>query len=89
MWAKSVRLEWSDKCRHCQNEAETLEHLIFDTCLQLEHKFELESKFGIISVQDLMAALMSSNPARPSLEEHMLERTRANRLFARRVFDVG
>ena len=91
VWAKRVDLEWLDKCRHCRIEAETLEHLIFDKCSSLQSQFELELEqlFAIKSVQQLREALKNEHGSnRVLLEDHLIDRTRQNELFARRVHDV-
>ena len=91
VWAKRVGLEWLDKCRHCRIEAETLEHLIFDKCSSLQSQFELELEqlFAIKSVQQLREALKNEHGSnRVLLEDHLIDKTRQNELFARRVYDV-
>ena len=89
VWAKRVGLEWLDKCRHYRIEAETLEHLMFDKCSSLQFQFNLEELFGIKSVQQLIEALKNEHGSnRVLLEDHLIDITRQNELFARRVYDV-
>ena len=89
VWAKRVDLEWLDKCRHCRVEADILEHLIFDKCSSLQFQFNLEQRFAIKSVQQLTEALKNEHGGnRVLLEDHLIDITRQNELFARRVYDV-
>ena len=88
VWAKRVGLEWSDKCRHCKQAVETLDHLILDQCPHLEYKFGLTCKFGVSSTQELRQLLWSDHEDREVLEDHLVEMSRKNKLFARKTFDV-
>ena len=89
-WKKRVGLDWSDRCRHCKIHTETIEHFVLDECPALEHKFKLSEQFGIDSRLDLMDRLRrEDDETRVLLEDHMIEVTRLNDLFARRVYDVG
>ena len=88
VWKKKVGLDWSDRCRHCEQCQETLEHLMFDECKGLSHKFELGLKFGIETIDDLREMMSTDNENRVELENHVVNVTRDNNLFARKAFDV-
>ena len=62
---------------------------MFDKCSSLQFQFELEQQSGIKSVQQLREALKNEHGSnRVLVEDHLIDITRQNELFARKVYDV-
>ena len=89
-WAHKMKLSKSDKCRHCAEEVETIEHLFFDKCSKLNVHFCLwmHSIFSVGKVQEVLKD--EERESREVLERALLRKIKQTNLFKKgNVSDPG